>query len=108
MQFPWVDISSFDSGVLAVHPTQLYEAFICTAIFLFLWNRRLEIKVYGNLFFLYLIFAGAERFFIEFIRTNEKYLLDIFSGSQVISIIMIIIGLYLFNNPIIGGNSDTS
>ena len=48
----------------------------------------------GSQFFVYLILAGVERFFVEFIRTNEKYLFDIFSGAQVISLIMVFIGSY--------------
>jgi len=52
------------------------------------------------LFFIYLIIAGVERFFIEFIRTNEKYLFDIFSGAQIISIIMVFIGSYFLLWPI--------
>ena len=55
---------------------------------------------YNILFFLYLILAGVERFAIEFIRTNEKYLFEIFSGSQIISMIMIIIGSYFLINPL--------
>ena len=48
-----------------------------------------------NVFSLYLFLAGTERFFIEFIRTNPKYLIGL-SGAQIISIIMIAISLILF------------
>jgi len=106
-QFPWVDISGFSTGALTVHPTQLYETLICGGIFFFLWKKRKEDGVQGNLFFLYLILAGIERFFIEFIRTNEKYFLDIFSGAQIISVIMICIGLYFFLNPLPESVSDS-
>ena len=50
--------------------------------------------------------AGIERFFIEFIRTNEKYFLDIFSGAQIISVTMICIGLYFLLNPLPESVSD--
>ena len=53
----------------------------------------------GSLFFLYLILAGVERFLIEFLRTNEKYLFDYFSGAQIISMIMIIVGTYFILYP---------
>ena len=51
-----------------------------------------------------------ERFFIEFIRLNPKYIWIVtdvigFSGAQVISLIMIIIGIYMLNNPL--QNSET-
>jgi phosphatidylglycerol:prolipoprotein diacylglycerol transferase len=83
-----------------VHPTQLYEASAGFFLFLFLWNIRNKINKPGSLFFMYLIIAGIERFLIEFIRTNDKYLLDTFSGAQTISIIMIFIGSYFLFFPI--------
>ena len=98
--YPWIDISGFAPGILHVHPTQLYEFTLAVAIFYFLWSRRNNVKIAGSLFFLYLILAGVERFAIEFIRTNEKYLFEIFSGSQIISMIMIIIGSYFLINPL--------
>jgi len=98
--FPWVDISAFEPGLLTVHPTQIYEFLAAIAIFAFLWHRRNHVKVAGSLFFTYLILAGIERFLVEFIRTNEKYLFDIFSGSQIISVIMILIGSYFLLSPI--------
>ena len=65
-------------------------------------------KVAGNLFFLYLILSGVERFAVEFIRTNEKYLFDLFSGSQVISVFMILIGTYFLLNPISKHDPDSA
>ena len=99
-RYPWIDISDFEPGLLSVHPTQLYEFFICLMLFFYLWNKRKNITVHGSLFFTYLICAGTERFLIEFLRTNEKYLFDIFSGAQVLSIIMVLIGIYFLFQPI--------
>ncbi|MBA7716031.1 Phosphatidylglycerol--prolipoprotein diacylglyceryl transferase [subsurface metagenome] len=48
----------------------------------------------GQVFSLYLILAGIERFFIEFIRTNEHYALGL-TGAQFMGIIVIVIGGYL-------------
>ena len=107
LQFPWIDISGFSTRVLTVHPTQVYETLVCAGIFFLLWKKRTEDGVQGSLFFLYLILAGIERFFIEFIRTNEKYFLDIFSGAQIISVTMICIGLYFLLNPLTESVSDT-
>ena len=98
--YPWVDTSEFTSGMITVHPTQLYESFAGFLFFMLLWNLRNKINRPGSLFFIYLIIAGVERFFIEFIRTNEKYLFDIFSGAQIISIIMVFIGSYFLLWPI--------
>jgi prolipoprotein diacylglyceryltransferase len=76
------------------------------AIFAFLWNRRNHVKVVGSLFFTYLILAGIERFVIEFIRTNDHYLLDL-TGSQLISVIMIIIGSTALIRPFSTPTSNT-
>ena len=100
MYYPWVDTSDFTSGMITVHPTQLYESFAGFLFFMLLWNLRNKINRPGSLFFIYLIIAGVERFFIEFIRTNEKYLFDMFSGAQIISIIMVFIGGYFILWPI--------
>ena len=100
LYFPWIDISNFEPGLLKVHPTQIYEFIICLIIFFYLYNKRVNIKVKGTLFFTYLILAGFERFFIEFIRTNEKYFLSTFSGAQIISFFMISIGLSFILRPI--------
>ena len=99
-RYPWIDISNFEPGLLSVHQTQVYEFLICVMLFFYLWNKRKNIRVPGSLFFTYLICAGTERFLIEFIRTNEKYLFDIFSGAQVLSIIMVLIGVYCLFKPL--------
>ena len=99
-QFPWIDVSSFDSEILTVHPTQLYEAIICGLMFYVLWKKRNHIQYQGQLFFSYLILAGLERFFIEFIRTNEKYLFETFSGAQLLSVLMISVGSYFSIYPL--------
>ena len=89
--FPWIDLSGFEPGLLAVHPTQLYEFILGTAIFTFLYRHRSRARFTGQVFALYLILAGIERFFIEFIRTNEHYALGL-TGSQLIGIIIVVIG----------------
>ena len=94
--YPWINISGCEEGLLKVHPTQIYEACICLILFIIIWKFRQNPKIKSKLFFLYLILAGIERFFIEFIRTNEKYFLEIFSGAQIISFLLFAIGIYYF------------
>ena len=72
----------------------------------FISSVRNKINKPGSIFFIYLIIAGIERFLIEFIRTNDKYALDIFSGAQIISIIMIFIGSYFLLSPITQTSGD--
>ena len=82
-----------------MHPTQVYESIAGLLCFYYLWKLRVKIKIPGNLFFTYLVLAGIERFLVEFIRTNEKYLFDIFSGAQMISFLMVLIGSYFLLYP---------
>jgi len=98
--YPWIDISGYEPGLITVHPTQLYEAMICFLLFFIMWKYRNFPMIKDSLFFLYLFLAGIERFFIEFLRTNQKYILEILSGAQVISLGMILIGLYFIINPV--------
>ncbi|MBA66159.1 MAG: hypothetical protein CMG55_10200 [Candidatus Marinimicrobia bacterium] len=98
--YPWIDVSKYTTEILTVHPTQIYEAIVCFLFFVVLWYYRHSSVLKHKLFFIYLVMAGLERFLIEFLRTNEKYFLEIFSGAQLISIILIIIGTYFIKNPL--------
>ena len=99
--YPWISLDGFGPGLLTVYPTQLMETVLAVFIFGYLWSRREKIGFEGQLFFTYLVFAGLERFFIEFIRTNIKYI-SVLTGSQIISIFMILIGVYFlrFNQQV--------
>lgn len=56
-----------------VYPTPFYEIVACLFLFMVLWMIRKRIKIPGQLFGIYLVFNGVERFFIEKIRVNTKY-----------------------------------
>jgi len=87
-------VSGFYPGV-HVHPTPIYEAALYTIIFLFLWSRRKESKVPGQLFYLYMMLAGAARFMVEFLRVNPRVFMGL-SEAQLIAIAMMIIGTSLY------------
>ena len=76
-----------------VHPTQLYESFIYTTIFFYLYKIRQNNTVKGLIVLEYLFLAGLSRFLIEFIRLNPAYALGL-SGAQFISLFMILISTY--------------
>jgi prolipoprotein diacylglyceryl transferase len=78
-----------------VYPTPLYEAFAALILFLLLWKLRTKLKIAGQLFFVYLIFNGVERFFIEKIRVNAFYDILGFSITQaeIIAVLFVIIGV---------------
>jgi phosphatidylglycerol---prolipoprotein diacylglyceryl transferase len=90
-------VSGFYPGV-HVHPTPIYEAILYTLIFWFLWSRRKETKVPGQLFYLYMMLAGAARFMVEFLRVNPRVFMGL-SEAQLIAIAMMVIGtsLYLYS-----------
>ena len=81
--------------VLAVHPTQLYETAIMLGAFMLLWVWRKSEKPIGWIFGAYLMFAGAERFVIEFVRAKDDRLLGPFTIAQLTSVILIAIGAVL-------------
>jgi prolipoprotein diacylglyceryltransferase len=80
---------------IPVFPTPIYETLICMGLFFFLWSIRKRLKTPGNLFAVYLILNGAERFLIEHIRVNSKY--NIFglhpTQAELISAALVIAGV---------------
>ena len=83
------------STVLAVHPTQIYEAIIMLAAFMLLWSLRKGPWPIGWIFGLYLVIAGVERFFIEILRAKDDRFLGPFTLAQLTSVILIAIGVWL-------------
>lgn len=82
---------------VGVFPTPLYEAVVCIGIFGFLWAIRRKITVPWQMFGIYLVFNGTERFLIEKIRVNTKYDLGFIHPTQaeIISTLLIIAGILL-------------
>jgi prolipoprotein diacylglyceryltransferase len=73
---------------------------MCFIIFFILWSIRKKIKVPGQLFGIYLMFNGIERFAIESIRVNTHYESLPFkpTQAQIISILLFIAGIVLIRN----------
>lgn len=97
--YPWISLEGFDPGVLKVHPTQVYESILGFGIFYYLYQKRTKVTVQGSLFFTYLVLGGVERFLIEFLRLNQKYLFGL-SGAQLIALVMVGIGAWFLTHPI--------
>lgn len=75
-------------------PTFLYESLWCLLgfiIFLII-RKKNKYKDNGILIYSYLIWYGIGRFFIEGLRTDSLYL-GVFRISQIVSIILILIGI---------------
>jgi phosphatidylglycerol:prolipoprotein diacylglycerol transferase len=92
---PWA--MPYPDGVVPttddVHPTPIYEAVIMGSVGLLLWHLRDRVRP-GALFALYLVFAGAERFFIEFLRRNTDAALGL-TAAQLESGVLFFAGVVL-------------
>lgn len=89
---------SIDLSKWGVHPTFLYESLWCIAVFLFLLWFRHRKKAVGEVFFLYLILYGFERFFVENLRTDSLMIggLDGQRISRLLSAALVIVFTALF------------
>lgn len=76
-----------------VYPTPLYEIVMSLIIGGILWALRKRITIPGMIFFIYLIFNGVERFFIEKIRVNVIYKSIGLTQAELISAILFLIGI---------------
>ncbi len=81
---------------LKLYPTQPLEAignFLIFGILFFMYRRK---SFDGQIFSLYLVLYGAERFLLEFMRNVTPTIQGIgLTWNQVVSIIMIIAGIFL-------------
>jgi phosphatidylglycerol:prolipoprotein diacylglycerol transferase len=85
---------------VAVYPTSFYECVVCILLFFVLWSIRDKVKFPGVMFGIYMILNGVERFFIELIRVNTRYVVAgvSFTQAEMISILMVIGGIALIVN----------
>jgi phosphatidylglycerol---prolipoprotein diacylglyceryl transferase len=89
-----------DSAVVTVHPTQLYEIALALVMFAVLWRlgTRRGFRA-GQLFAVYMVLYGIERFVIEFVRAKADRVLIAgigFSTSQLMSVLLVVLGLMLW------------
>lgn len=81
-----------------VFPTPLYELLTCLIFFVVLMAIRKKLTIPGQMFAVYLVMNGLERFFVEKIRVNTKY--DIFgfhpTQAEIISTLLVIGGVAFF------------
>lgn len=83
-----------DAQVLAVHPTQLYEAGMSLLILALLFRLRPRFAATaGTLWFAWLALAGVERFVVEIFRAKDDRLLGALSIAQLISLLLIAFGI---------------
>ena len=86
---------------IAVHPCFLYESVWCALgfVFLHIFNRHFQ-HYHGQIFYLYLVWYGAERMVVEGLRTDSLYLPFSVVGydlrvSQLLSLVLVIVGVVM-------------
>lgn len=88
------------------HPTFLYESIGCLIIFLLLIIiKNIKNIKNGQVVSVYFMLYGLLRFFIESLRTDSLMLFN-FKAAQIVSIIMFLIGVFLFIRPYFRRNHD--
>lgn len=95
---------NFGDGFLR-QPSQLYEAFFeGIVLFLIIWTVRNKLsRRLGLVSGIYVLGYGTIRFLLEFFREPDKHLgfyFGYFTMGQILSVIMIIGGLYLINKSL--------
>jgi phosphatidylglycerol:prolipoprotein diacylglycerol transferase len=82
---------------VGVFPTALYEFICCIICFSFLWSIRHKLHHGWQMFGVYLILNGTERFLVEKIRVNYEYDWGFLHPSQaeIISTVFILLGVTL-------------
>src|SRR3954452_10050909 len=73
-----------------VHPTPIYETLAMGLGAWILWQLRDRVRT-GVLFAIYLVYAGTERFLVEFLRRNHDSALGL-TAAQLDSLAMMLIG----------------
>jgi prolipoprotein diacylglyceryltransferase len=81
-----------------VFPTPMYEAVTCVTLFFVLWSLRKRLRYPWQMFGLYLILNGIERFFVEKIRVNYKYDWGFIHPTQaeIIAVCLAVAGIIIF------------
>ena len=89
---PWA--MSYPDGTVpteeTVHPTPIYETLAMGLGAWMLWQLRDRVRA-GVLFALYLVYAGTERFLVEFLRRNTDEALGL-TTAQLESLAMMLAG----------------
>jgi len=81
---------------LAVYPTQLMSSVGLFLMFLVLLRTQKKRRFPGQVFLVYLIIYGTFRLLIEFLRADLISVLYIFTLTQLISIVCVVVGSLLY------------
>lgn len=94
---PWA--ISFPNGspptLLAVHPTQIYDTLSMLIFFIILWSIRRRDFPIGWITAVTFMVLGVQRFLVEFLRNTTPSFVPGLSQAQIISIILVLVGLVM-------------
>jgi len=99
---------SLSAGTIALHPTQLYSSISNLIIFIVLMKLDSRLKKRGSMFGAFLALYGVERLTVDFFRYYEPNMVAFgLSLNQILSIILVLLGLWLLlrRMPIPGEDS---
>jgi phosphatidylglycerol---prolipoprotein diacylglyceryl transferase len=89
---PWA--MAYPNGVVPttqrVHPAPIYESLAMGIAAIVLWRLRDRFRP-GVLFAIYLVWAGTERFLVEFVRRNAEVVAGL-TAAQLESVALIVVG----------------
>lgn len=105
----WGVIFPRASDLLARHPSQLYEALLeGIVLFSIVWIYSMKPRKLGSVSGLFLLGYGLARSAVEFFREPDAHLgfigFDVLTMGQLLSLPMILIGLYLLMRPVASKN----
>lgn len=96
LHLPKFIIDGMNIGGIYYQPTFLYESLWCFIGFIILLIiRRIKYIKIGQITSFYFIWYGIGRFFIESLRTDSLLLVN-FKIAQIISVVMVILGIAIF------------
>lgn len=105
----WGVIFPRANDLIARHPSQLYEALLeGVVLFSVVWIYSLKARKLGSVSGLFLLGYGLARSAVEFFREPDAHLgfigFDVLTMGQLLSLPMILIGLYLLMRPVASKN----
>lgn len=92
-----------DSNGVAVHPTQLYEAFLLLILIFMILRMKQKKQFSGEVFLTYIILYAFCRIFLELFRGDQRgYIItNVLSHSQCIALLIITISIIYYKKLLI-------
>ena len=87
-----LDVSN--STVMAVLPTQLYEAIVLALIAGWLWKISRRPHKPWSVFAQYAVLYGTWRFLVEFVRVKDDHIFGVITVAQLLSVLLIAWGVW--------------